>query len=255
MPSQLELLQPQSMDPAFMHQTSQPPLPPPQCDAATQASASTNVPPSADAGQQVATAVSLQGSPVEEPLPVAPKAHHAGQGKGLCRPSQTKPSAAPGEHQPLAGPAMDSTGQQTLPVPVMTTGSAVPQQSPSAAQVAATPQQHPVHTNTINIRLELGAAAQPCCDCQQQRAPSEPHANRKRRQYPTQLPSTGVLQMLPSTPPAVAGLPELQSTRLVQHTSHSSHSSSSDHHVADGTGEQPTWPPIWTLLQDGQVSP
>jgi hypothetical protein len=254
--SQLELLQPQPMDPAFMHQTSQPPLPPPQCDAATQVSASTNALPSADAGQQVATAISLQGSPVEQPLLVAPEAQHAGQGSRPCHLSQTKPSAALGGRPTSAGLARTSTGQQAVTRLELSLASALPQQSPSAAAVVAAPQQHsprPTQSNTINIRLELAAAAQHCCDCRT----SEPQAGRKRQQYPTQSPSSpaGVPQLMQSTLPAAAYQLGSQWSHPVQQTLQPSHNRSSDHHTADGTAEQRDWLPIWTVLplQNQQV--
>ena len=194
----------------------------------------------------------MPDSPVEQQLAVGPKSQPAGP----CHCGQIDPSVAHGDRHTSARLAMASTSQQAIMPPTPPLMSAVPQQHPLAASDnTAVRQQHPVHSNTINIRLELGAPAQHCCNCRLQCAPAEPHANRKRQQHPMQSPSTGMPQLLSSTLPAAAGLPESQSTRLVQITSRSSHNCSSDHRAADGTDEQLGWPPIWTIqpLQKQQV--
>jgi hypothetical protein len=186
---------------------------------------------------------------VEQPLPVALE----DQGADPCHSSQTKPSAATGEYHTPAGSATVSNAQQAVAPPVLTTASAVPQQPTSAAEVVVASQQQPpwpTHSNTINIRLELGAAAQHCCDCRQQSAISAPRAGRKQQQHSPQAQSSpaGVPQLLPSNLPAPAGQLGLQSSHPVQHTSQPSHVRSSDHHAADGADKQLGWPPIWTML-------
>jgi hypothetical protein len=239
-----EMMQPRDLAPDLMQQAPQQPPAVPQCHAATQAL----VPP-LDAGQlEAAAAASMQSNAAEAEVPVLSKSLRTDS----CTLWEAKLPAAPDDHLMPSLPPATTADKQALRQSAPISTNAVLQQAPLAAECSVVLQQQPpwpAHSNMVNIRLELGGAAQPCCNCSQQCAHPR-HQVDKEQQQLTQLHSSqhGAPQLPQPILPAATRVVDPQLPPLVRQSLLPQHIRSADHRDADNGNEQPRLAPIWTVL-------